>query len=84
MKRNITYCLSLTIVLSTSVYAYEADSTAIYRNIDLDEVIVSVNRGNTRKINSPQHIVKIPKDYINYTNKQSVADLLNESGQILV
>ena len=84
MKRNITYCLSLTIVLSTSVYAYEADSTATYRNIDLNEVIVSVNRDNTRKINSPQHIVTIPKDYIDYTNKQSVADLLNESGQVLV
>lgn len=68
----------------SAVYAENADSLAIFRTSDLREVIISVNRERTRKINSPQNIVSIPKSFIDYANKQTTADLLGETGMVLV
>lgn len=65
-------------------YAHEADSTAVFRTTDLQEVVVSVNRDRIHKINSPQHIVNIPKSLIDYANQQNTADLLMSTGQIAV
>lgn len=70
--------------LFSTAYAHIADSVATYRYENLQEVVVSVNREQTKKINSPQHIINIPKNFIDYTNKQNTADLLSETGQVLV
>lgn len=77
-----TVCLAA--CCCSSAYAGNADSLEIFRTVDLREVIVSVNRDHTRKINTPQHIVSVPKSFIDYANKQSTADLLGETGQVLV
>ena len=57
----------------SQIYANQADSTAVFRTSDLQEVVVSVNRDRIHKINSPQHIVSIPKSLIDYTNQQNTA-----------
>lgn len=68
----------------TAVNANVADSLNIFRTVDLQEVVVSVNREQARKINTPQHIVSVTKDFIDHVNRQSTADLLAETGQVLV
>lgn len=82
--RNIMLAVCLAACCYSSAYAGKADSLDIFRTVDLREVIVSVNREQTRKINTPQHIVNVPKSFIDYANKQSTADLLGETGQVLV
>lgn len=68
----------------TKAKANTADSVNTFRSVNLQEVVVSVNRELTRKINTPQHVVSVPKSFIDYSNKQSTADLLSETGQVLV
>lgn len=68
----------------SQIYANQADSTAVFRISDLQEVVVSVNRDRIHKINSPQHIVSIPKSLIDYTNQQNTADLLMSTGQVSI
>lgn len=68
----------------TKAKAHTADSVNTFRSVNLQEVVVSVNRELTRKINTPQHVVSVPKSFIDYSNKQSTADLLSETGQVLV
>ena len=68
----------------TTAKANTADSVNTFRSVNLQEVVVSVNRELTRKINTPQHVVSVPKSFIDYSNKQSTADLLSETGQVLV
>ena len=82
--RNIMLAVCLAACCYSSAYAGKADSLDIFRTVDLREVIVSVNREQTRKINTPQHIVNVPKSFIDYANKQSTADLLGETGHVLV
>lgn len=82
--RNIILAACLAAGGNTVVSAGGTDSLGVFRSVNLEEVVVSVNREQTRKINTPQHILNVNKNFIGYANKQSVADLLTETGQVLV
>lgn len=82
--KNIIMAVCLAAGGGTAVNANVADSLNIFRTVDLQEVVVSVNREQARKINTPQHIVNVTKDFIDHANRQSTADLLAETGQVLV
>ena len=84
MKKTIIAVACITASCMTTAKASKADSVNTFRSVNLEEVIVSVNRDKTRKINTPQHVVSVPKSFIDYANKQSTADLLTETGQVLV
>lgn len=84
MKKTIIAAVCITASCMTTAKASKADSVNTFRSVNLEEVIVSVNRDKTRKINTPQHVVSVPKSFIDYANKQSTADLLTETGQVLV
>lgn len=84
MKKTIIAAVCITASCMTTAKASKADSVNTFRSVNLQEVVVSVNRDKTRKINTPQHVVSVPKSFIDYANKQSTADLLSETGQVLV
>lgn len=84
MKKTIIAVACITASCMTTAKASKADSVNTFRSVNLQEVVVSVNRDKTRKINTPQHVVSVPKSFIDYANKQSTADLLTETGQVLV
>lgn len=84
MKKTIVAVACIIAGCTTKAKASKADSVNTFRSVNLQEVVVSVNRDKTRKINTPQHIVSVPKSFIDYANKQSTADLLSETGQVLV
>lgn len=84
MKKTIIAAVCITASCMTTAKASKADSVNTFRSVNLQEVVVSVNRDKTRKINTPQHVVSVPKSFIDYANKQSTADLLTETGQVLV
>lgn len=64
--------------------AHLADSVEVYRSSDLDEVLVSVNRDTQKKLNTTQQTFTFSKSKIDFANKQNMADLLMESGQVAV
>lgn len=80
MKKTIIAAVCITASCMTTAKASKADSVNTFRSVNLQEVVVSVNRDKTRKINTPQHVVSVPKSFIDYANKQSTADLLTETG----
>lgn len=84
MKKTIIAVACIMAGCMTKAKANTADSVNTFRSVNLQEVVVSVNRELTRKINTPQHVVSVPKSFIDYSNKQSTADLLSETGQVLV
>ena len=84
MKKTIIAVACIIAGCTTKAKANTADSVNTFRSVNLQEVVVSVNREQTRKINTPQHVVSVPKSFIDYANRQSTADLLSETGQVLV
>ena len=64
--------------------AHVADSVEVYRSSDLDEVLISVNRDTQKKLNTTQQTFTFSKSKIDFANKQNMADLLMESGQVAV
>lgn len=67
-----------------SAQAHQADSVAVYRSSDLDEVLVSVNRDHLKKLNATQQTFTFSRSRIDFSNSQNMADLLLESGQVAV
>lgn len=59
-----------------------ADS--LYRQINLNEIVISANRDETKKLHSPQQIFTFPKSLIAQANAQNIADLLVEQGTLSV
>lgn len=66
MKKTIIAVACIIAGCTTKAKANTADSVNTFRSVNLQEVVVSVNREQTRKINTPQHVVSVPKSFIDY------------------
>ncbi|MDZ4666659.1 MAG: TonB-dependent receptor [bacterium] len=76
-KFRLLFILSLVVTIST---AQKFDST----QYDLDALIISADRFSEKKKDIPRQVEIINRKKIQFLNKQSTADLLQETGQVAV
>lgn len=77
------FLTGLFFIFTLSLQAHTwADS--LYRKVNLNEVTISVNRDQIKKINSPQQVFIFPQNLIRQSNAQNMCDLLMERGTLSV
>lgn len=59
------------------------DST-VFRTKSLEEVVITANRDNLKKIYSVQQVLTLPSNYVSFANAQNMSDLLLGSGGVAV
>ncbi|MEG1585246.1 MAG: TonB-dependent receptor [Bacteroidales bacterium] len=62
----------------------DTDTLNYHKQIRLNEVIISVNREISRKLQIPRQIVLLPSSFISHANTRSMSDLLAEQGSVAI
>lgn len=62
----------------------EVVDSLIYRHEKLDDIEILSSRVASKKILVPQQVVVCPDDFIRYSNRQNVGDMLQETGMVAV
>ena len=62
----------------------EVVDSLIYRHEKLDDIEILSSRVASKKILVPQQVVVCPEDFIRYSNRQNVGDMLQETGMVAV
>ena len=82
MRFTITFIIIVLVTLSLKAQTDVRDS--IKKSVDLDEIVVSVNKTEEMKRQVAAQISVITSKQIQFDNPQTSADILSNTGQILV
>jgi hemoglobin/transferrin/lactoferrin receptor protein len=82
--KKITYILLITFSATKFYGQNENKKDSTFKNIELNEVIISVNKIEERKNRVSQQIQVIDAKQIQFANAQSSADLLATSGNVAI
>jgi hemoglobin/transferrin/lactoferrin receptor protein len=82
MRFTITFIILIIVTLSLKAQTEVKDS--IKKSVDLDEIVVSVNKTEEMKRQVAAQISVITSKQIQFDNPQTSADILANTGQIMV
>lgn len=84
MKKIFQLCIA-GIILTNSIFAQDpAQDTTLYKLINLNEIVFSANKAEEKKSDVPYSIEVIKSSQIELSNPQTSADMLTNTGQIMV